>query len=73
MPLIIGVPKENCAGERRVAIVPSAVKSLARLGAELVVESGAGTEAGFPDELYTQAGARISNDRDEIFRDAEVI
>ncbi|REJ89531.1 MAG: Re/Si-specific NAD(P)(+) transhydrogenase subunit alpha [Planctomycetota bacterium] len=71
--MIIGVPKENCAGERRVAIVPSAVKSLARLGAELVVESGAGTEAGFPDELYTQAGARISNDRDEIFRDAEVI
>src|SRR5689334_3510164 len=56
----IGVPRESIAGERRVALVP---ESLARLpeGVEVVVEPGAGTAAGFPDEAYTEAGAAIGD------------
>lgn len=45
----IGVPKETAEGERRVALVPDAVRSLGkREGVEVVVESGAGDAAGHP-------------------------
>ena len=56
----VGVPKETSSGERRVALVPEA---LARLGdgVEVVVESGAGTAAGFPDEAFREAGATIGD------------
>ncbi len=73
MPLIVAVPKETFAGERRVALVPAAGKGLSRMGAELVVEAGAGVEAGFPDRLYEEAGARVVSSRDELFQQADVI
>lgn len=73
MPLIIGVPKENCPGERRVSIVPAALKSLAQMGAEVVVEAGAGIEAGIPDEQYSKAGAKVCKSRDEVFRESELL
>jgi len=57
--LKIGVPKETAPGERRVALVPDAVKTTAALGAEVHVEAGAGVEAGFEDEAYVEAGAHI--------------
>lgn len=57
----IGVPKESAPGERRVALVPDALKATAKLGADVLVESGAGVEAGFEDEAYVAAGARIVN------------
>ncbi|MDG2332939.1 MAG: Re/Si-specific NAD(P)(+) transhydrogenase subunit alpha [Myxococcota bacterium] len=57
--VIIGVPKEIAPGERRVALVPDSVKQLVGLGPEVVVESGAGVEAGFEDTAYAEAGARI--------------
>jgi NAD(P) transhydrogenase subunit alpha len=60
--LIIGVPAEIAAGERRVALTPDAVKTLAAAGMEVVVEAGAGVEAGFEDDAYTAAGARIEAD-----------
>ena len=57
--MIVGVPKEIAPRERRVALVPDAVKSLIKLGPEVVVQAGAGVEAGFEDEAYREAGARI--------------
>ena len=57
--VIIGVPKETVAGERRVALVPDSVVQLIKLGPEVVVQSGAGSEAGFEDSAYEEAGARI--------------
>src|SRR5579885_570568 len=56
----VGVPKETSSGERRVALVPEA---LARLGdgVKVVVEPGAGTAAGFPDEAFREAGATIGD------------
>jgi NAD(P) transhydrogenase subunit alpha len=56
----IGVPKETAEGERRVALVPDAVKSLKRNEKlEIAVESGAGEAAGHPDAQYEEAGAEI--------------
>jgi NAD(P) transhydrogenase subunit alpha len=56
----IGVPRELEPGERRVALVPDAVSKLAQSGFDVVVESGAGVAASFPDEAYAEAGAHTS-------------
>jgi H+-translocating NAD(P) transhydrogenase subunit alpha len=57
----IGVVRESGEGERRVALVPKAVGSLAARGLAVVVESGAGEGALLPDDLYTEAGATIGD------------
>jgi NAD(P) transhydrogenase subunit alpha len=58
----IGVPKETAEGERRVALVPDAVKKLAGQGLELLVERGAGDGALIPDAQYEEAGAQLVED-----------
>jgi NAD(P) transhydrogenase subunit alpha len=60
--VIVGVPREIEPGERRVAVVPEAIGSLASERVEIVVETGAGARAGFSDADYEKAGARISGD-----------
>ncbi len=55
----IGVPKETVEGERRVALVPDIVRKLTGQGHEVVVEPGAGAQAGIPDALLEQAGATL--------------
>jgi proton-translocating NAD(P)+ transhydrogenase subunit alpha len=69
----VAVPKETVPGERRVALVPETVKRLVSEGLEAVVESGAGEEAAFPDDLYREAGAAIAQGRDEVYVDAGVV
>ncbi len=71
--MIIGIPQETFPGERRVALVPSSVPGLKKLGAEVLVEAGAGHAAGFPDATYEQAGAQIVDDREELFQKSEMI
>jgi H+-translocating NAD(P) transhydrogenase subunit alpha len=56
-----GVPKETVVGERRVALVPDAVAKLMKDSHTVVVESGAGVSAGFPDEAYRTAGATLGD------------
>jgi NAD(P) transhydrogenase subunit alpha len=68
----VAVVKEIAPGERRVAIVPEAVAKLTGAGHELLVQSGAGEGASFPDSAYVEAGARIV-DEDALYRDADVI
>ncbi|SEO44706.1 Re/Si-specific NAD(P)(+) transhydrogenase subunit alpha [Trujillonella endophytica] len=58
--MLIGVPRETAPGETRVAATPTTVRQLIGLGHEVVVESGAGGAASFPDEEYAEAGARIA-------------
>jgi NAD(P) transhydrogenase subunit alpha len=55
----IGVAKETRPGERRVAATPETVVQLTGLGLELIVEAGAGIEAGFADSAYADAGATV--------------
>jgi H+-translocating NAD(P) transhydrogenase subunit alpha len=65
------VPKETAAGERRVALVPDAVRRLGS-GFEVVVEHGAGEAAGFPDAEYEAAGAALAA-TSELYDDAEAV
>ncbi len=57
----VGVPKESAEGERRVALIPDVVSSLADDGVAVIVEAGAGEESGHPDASYTEAGAEIGD------------
>jgi len=70
--MIVGVAKEVFPGERRVAMVPTIVPSLTKAGLEVIVEPGAGLDAGYPDEAYTEKGAKIAAGRDEVFQ-ADVV
>lgn len=71
--MIVGVPKESFPGERRVALVPSVLPNLAKAGLEVVVETGAGTEAGYPDAAYTEKGAKVLPSRAEVFSTADIV
>jgi NAD(P) transhydrogenase subunit alpha len=64
--MIVGVPKESFAGERRVALVPANLPALQKLGVEVRVERSAGLAAGFTDEAYGEKGAQLVS-RDEVF------
>ena len=68
----VAVVKENVPGERRVALVPETVPKLTKVGAEVLVESGAGAAAWFPDSAYAQAGAAIVSTA-ELYKGADVI
>ena len=71
--MIVGVPKENYPGERRVALVPVVIPNLAKAGLEAVVEAGAGEQAGYPDTAYTEKGAKIVPDRAAVFGTADIV
>jgi len=71
--LIVGVPKETFPGERRVALVPGVLPSLGKTGIRILLESGAGTPAGYPDSAYGEKGAKIVASRAELFGGADVI
>ncbi|MCA9409654.1 MAG: Re/Si-specific NAD(P)(+) transhydrogenase subunit alpha [Candidatus Omnitrophica bacterium] len=71
--MILGIPKETFPGERRVAIVPTLAKNYQKLGLDILVETGAGKSAGFPDSEYEKAGFRISPDRATVFQEADVV
>jgi H+-translocating NAD(P) transhydrogenase subunit alpha len=68
----VGIVAERAPGERRVAMVPTALAVLNKTGAEFVLESGAGDAAGFPDSEYTAKGVAIAA-REEIFNTADVV
>ncbi len=60
--LIIGIPKEIHAGERRVAATPDTAQKLQKLGFSVLIERGAGESADFPDARYIDANCKIAND-----------
>jgi NAD(P) transhydrogenase subunit alpha len=69
----IGVPVETHPDEKRCATVPAVVTKLVKLGIEVSVQTGLGNHAGYSDELYQQAGAKIVKDRKKLLADADVI
>jgi NAD(P) transhydrogenase subunit alpha len=68
----VSVPRESAAGERRVALVPDAAARLAKLGVDVLVESGAGAAAGFGDDAYRDAGATVGSREDAFAGDVVV-
>jgi alanine dehydrogenase len=73
MATVIGVPKEIKDMEGRVSMQPDGVAELVHHGHEVVVQAGAGGGAGFTDEEYTEAGARLVDGPDEVFASADLI
>ncbi|MFK8048563.1 MAG: Re/Si-specific NAD(P)(+) transhydrogenase subunit alpha [Halioglobus sp.] len=69
----IGIPKETHPGENRVPITPESAKKLCRMGADLVIEAGMGIGSGFADTEYTEVGASVSTDRNELISNADVL
>jgi alanine dehydrogenase len=69
----IGVPKEIKSQENRIGLTPESVKILTSNGNEVMVENNGGFEAGFYNEQYKSAGAKIVNKAEDIFNDSEII
>jgi len=69
----IGVPVEVRPGERRVALVPESLRRLGSKGVEFLIESGAGSQAGFSDEQYEAAGARIAHGREALLAESDTL
>ena len=69
----IGVPKEIKPQENRIGLTPDSVKSLVSEGHEVLVENNGGFEAGFDNDQYKNAGAKILEKATDIFNDSEII
>ncbi len=69
----LGVVKETYPGENRVAMVPSIIPQLTKSGFEIMVQSGSGQNAGYPDSEYEAKGAKIIQNRNDLMKDADVI
>ena len=71
--MIIGVPREIKQDEHRIGLVPSGAYSLVKAGHQVLVEQGAGLGSGIADAEYTNVGAQIVADREELFAQADMI
>ena len=71
--MLIGVPKEIKPQENRIGLTPDSVRVLTSNGHHVLVENNGGFEAGFDNEQYKKAGAKIVNNSEDIFNDAKII
>ena len=69
----IGIPKEIKPQENRIGLTPESVKVLVSDGHEVLVENNGGYEAGFYNDQYKSAGAKIIDSASDIFNDADII
>jgi NAD(P) transhydrogenase subunit alpha len=71
--MLVGVPREIFPGERRVALTPAVIPNLKKAGLDVILEAGAGVEAGYPDAEYSTRGATVAHDRGEVFEKAGIV
>lgn len=71
MTIKLAVPRETAPGERRVALAPSVVKQLDRLGIQVLLEKGAGHASGFEDGDYE--GVSVVDASDALYKDADIV
>ncbi|MFO7652239.1 MAG: alanine dehydrogenase [Candidatus Krumholzibacteriia bacterium] len=71
--MIIGIPRERAADEKRVGLSPRGVRNLVERGHTVVVEKGAGAGSGFADDQYEQSGGLIVHEPGEVFARAELV
>jgi NAD(P) transhydrogenase subunit alpha len=69
----IGIPKEKKQGENRVAMTPANAELWIKKGVEILIESGAGEAAGYIDSAYKDIGVHVTQSREEIFANADII
>ncbi len=65
--LFIGLPKETYFQEKRICLTPDAVTAITANGHKVLIENGAGKEAGFSDKDFSEAGALLTNDTRKVF------
>ena len=71
--MIIGVPAEVKNNENRVGLTPDSVKHLTNIGNEVLVQDGAGTNIGFTNDIYINAGAKILDSAEDVYKSSEMI
>ena len=71
--MLVAVPKENNAFEKRVALSPDVVQSLIKSGFDLIVEKDAGKNSFFDNSAYEKAGAKIIENKEDLYRTADLI
>ena len=69
----IGTPKEIFEGENRVALTTDSALQLQKLGYECLIESGAGSAAGYSDKVYKEAGVKIVKTAASLWKDSEIV
>jgi len=73
MALLIGIPRETAAGEKRVASVPEVVEKLIKLGFKVAIETGAGEASNCSDDAYRAAGAEIVSDAASLWAMSDIV
>lgn len=71
--MTVGIPKNHAPQERRVALTPAVIPTLAKKGIEVYLEMGAGIAAGYPDSEYEAKGAKLVSSGEELFSRVAVI
>lgn len=71
--LIVGIPKEIREGETRVPVIPQTAKKMIDLGMQVRFQAGCGTSCRIKDSAYTEIGADIVHDRNELLESADLI
>src|SRR3954463_3455075 len=71
--LFIGIPKERSFQEHRIGLTPESVSTLVANGHRILIERGAGKDSHFADSDYSEAGAEITDNMEEVFRADMVI
>lgn len=67
------VVKETRKKEQRVAVTPEAVEKLRHIGIKVFIESDAGVLSGFDDAAYLQAGAEVTDDKQILYKDTQIV
>ncbi|HET7034345.1 MAG TPA: Re/Si-specific NAD(P)(+) transhydrogenase subunit alpha [Thermomicrobiaceae bacterium] len=70
--LTVGVPRETIPGERRVALTPDVIRKLVR-SFRVLIESGAGEGASFPDRFYQETGAEIAPSAAAVYGQSDIV
>ena len=71
--MLIGIPKEIHEGEKRVATTPEAAEKIRTLGYDLIIQKGAGEQANYPDDAYREAGVKIVESEEDVWKQADII
>ena len=70
--LFIGVPKERSLQEHRVGLTPESVRLLVQQGHRVLIEAGAGLDSSFADIAYSEVGAEVTDDVEQVYQ-AEIV
>ena len=71
--MIIGVPKEVKNNENRIGLTPQSVEQLSKNGHEIFVQKDAGKNIGYFDDQYLNAGAKIINTAEDLYKSSEMV